>query len=491
MVTRSAEARQAHLIAVALARGRLTRAELWTRYFALGGTADPVEVDAYLHGLATLGPMQADLLAHVVNERLDEVHWRQRAPYSRPVRETRPEVGPLAALVDLLRGAHLAPPDRFPEVIDAAASALGVRAVLYLVDHDLTQLVPFPGAHGPDRHPLDLDATLAGRAFRSVLTQVSVVEEPRLWVPVLDGLERVGVLDVMVADERDVDDPTLREQVWWLAHYIGHMTAAIGKLGDALDDIRRLRKRTVAAELVWQLLPPTTGGTDRVLVSAGIEPGDEVGGDVFDYSLSETTAHLAIIDATGHDLGAGLVAATALAAYRNARREGRSLFDQADAVHRAIVDQFRGETFATGVIARLDLRSGRLRYIAAGHPNPLILRRGHVVKELQRGRRVLFGVDASHLEVGEEHLEPGDLLVMYTDGLTEARDGEGVPFGLEGLTAFLEREVELETPLPEVVRRLCKATVARQGGVLHDDTTILLVHWTRDGQAHLEPAALR
>jgi hypothetical protein len=490
---RSAETRQAHLIKVALSRARLSEDELWMRYFALGGRAGPVEVQAFLEGSGGLEPLDGDLLAHAVNERLDDLHWRHRAPYSRPVREGRPESGPLAALIELLRGAHLAPPDRLPQVVDAAARLLGVRGTLYLVDYPMTELIPFssPSTAGGARTHLSLDSTLAGRAFRLLTTQVSGGEEPRLWVPVIDGLERLGVLDVTVADERDLVDPTLREQVWWLAHYVGHLLTAVGAVGDGLDAVRRRRPRSIAAELIWQLLPPLTGGTDKVIVSGGLEPNDSVGGDVFDYALTESTAHLAILDATGHDLSAGLVAATALSAYRNARREGRSLFDQADLLNRALMDQFAGETFATGVLARLDLNSGRLRYISAGHPYPLILRRGHVVKELRRGRRTLFGLEASHIEIGQEQLEPGDVLVLYTDGITEARDAAGVPFGVTGLTQFIEREFAVQTPLPEVVRRLCKLTLDRQGGFLEDDTTILMAHWTTEGQAHLEPGPLR
>jgi len=82
------------------------------------------------------------------------------------------------------------------------------------------------------------------------------------------------------------------------------------------------------------------------------------------------------------------------------------------------------------------------------------------------------------VSVGEESLEPGDTVVLYTDGITEARDRDGVPFGVRGLTDFLEREAEMDTSLPEVVRRLCRAILRRQEGVLQDDCTVLLARWT-------------
>ncbi|GEA88937.1 PP2C family protein-serine/threonine phosphatase [Cellulomonas cellasea] len=483
------ENRQRHAIRAVMQRAGLTTEDVWVRCFALGGDADPVELDLFLDGLGTLPALERDVVASVVNEALDELAPAARAPYVRRGREPARDAGALPALVELLRGAHLAPPDRLATVVDRAAQALGVRAVLYLVDYAGTRLAPVPGgAHAGGRTTLSLHGTLPGRAFRMLEAQSSTSGgRARLWIPVLDGVERLGVLDVMVPDAAMLEDPALHEQCWWFAHYLGHVLTGVSRYGDGLDGVRRSEHRTVAAELVWQLLPPLTSGTDRVLVSGRLEPSGSVGGDVFDVALSEEHAHVAIFDATGHDLGSGLVAATAVSAYRNARREGRSLFDQAQAVHTALVDQFGGATFATGVVARLDLTTGRLRYVAAGHPYPLVLRDGRVVRTLQDGRRTLFGLEATHVSVGEEQLEPGDIVVLYSDGITEARDARGVPFGADGLRGYLERQSGTGTPLPEVVRRLCTEILARQRGVLQDDATLVLVHWTTEGQLRLDP----
>ena len=148
------------------------------------------------------------------------------------------------------------------------------------------------------------------------------------------------------------------------------------------------------------------------------------------------------------------------------------------------------ERFATGVLARLDLDDGRLRYLCAGHPAPLLLRDGRVVRSLDGGRRPMLGLEAREVSLGEEQLEPGDVLVVYTDGVVEARDAAGEQFGLPRLVDLLEREHAVGTPLPEVVRRLCRALLAHQRGVLQDDATLVLMHWTTQGQASLEPVLL-
>jgi serine phosphatase RsbU (regulator of sigma subunit) len=130
------------------------------------------------------------------------------------------------------------------------------------------------------------------------------------------------------------------------------------------------------------------------------------------------------------------------------------------------------------VLAELDVASGRLRYVNAGHPPPLLLRHGKVVKELGGGRRVPFGLDTAGLTVAEESLEPGDWLALYTDGITEARNPAGEWFGEARLADFLTREIAAGQPPPETVRRLTQAVLTHQSGLLQDDASILLACWS-------------
>lgn len=482
--------RQRQLIRTAQSRSHLGVDDLWMRYFALGGTVGPVELDAFLHGALDLPEEQRDCVALAVNEYLDGLVGENRAPYSHPIRALEPENGSLGALTALLRGTRMVPPDAVPAAVDEAAGRLGVRAVVYLADHGRRTLHPMGGAHGRDRPPLGIDDTPAGLAYRLLQTQAIVTDDgqARLWVPILAGVERLGVLDVMVDDEPNLGDPALHRQCWWLTGYLGHLLAALDQYGDAVDAVRRSRPRTPEAELIWHVLPPLTAATDKVVVTGRVEPAHDMGGDAFDYALSARHARFAVVDATGHDLGAGLAAATAVAAYRNARRDGGGLVQQAEAVHRTIAQQFDGRIYASGVLADLNLVTGRLRYVDAGHPSPLLVRGGTVARALDAGRRPLLGLDdARTTAVGEEDLEPGDTVVLYTDGITEARDDHHRQFGLDRLAEALQRAYAASLPLPEVVRQVCAAVLEHQRGVLHDDATLLLVQWTMAGQARLGP----
>ncbi|MDQ0380345.1 PP2C family protein-serine/threonine phosphatase [Amycolatopsis thermophila] len=465
---------QQRSIAQAWRRGGLTAGELWSRYFELGGAAGPRALEDYLAARGSLPGAQADLLAQAVNERLDELVPAVRATYSRPFRDSRPRGRPLGALVRLLEGAVLSPPERLPALVTAAGGVLGVAPAVYLVDYDQRRLHPMGGGEA-----LDIDNTLAGRAFREVrVLPAETPGRPRLWVPLLDGVERLGVLEVEVDDPAELYDPGLRTQCRWLASLLGHLVTAVDGYGDAFDRVRIRTSRTLGAELIWALLPPLTAGVDNLVVTGVVEPSERASGDAFDYALSETTADLIVLDAVGHDLGSGLITATALSAYRAARRDGMGLFEQARAIDEIIAGQFGRSLFATAVLAEIDLGTGRMRYLNAGHPPPLIMRGGKVVKPLTDGRRRPLGLGAEELTIGEETLEPDDWLVIHTDGITEARDADGTFFGEERLADFLQREAAAGHPPPETARRVVQAVLKHQHGALQDDATMVLARWT-------------
>ncbi|MGY1804130.1 PP2C family protein-serine/threonine phosphatase [Blastococcus sp. SYSU D00922] len=468
----------------AYAHADLTPEELWRRYFALGGDADLVDVDACLAGLLPLAPDQRDLLAHALNERLDELVQAHRVPYRRQIRTGRPAAGPLAALLHLLGAAGTAPPERIPAVAAAAGRLMGVETVVHLVDHEQRCLVRLPTGGSARRSRQGMESTMAGRAFRTQRVLSSDREgRPRLWVPVVDGADRLGVLEVRLSSAAELYDPALRQQCQWLASTLGHALVSVAPYGDQLERFRRTRPSAPSSELIWQQLPPLTAGTDSFVVAGMLEPSYDAGGDAFDYTLSEQTVSLAIFDAMGHGMPAALMAATTLAAYRSARREGLGVCEQAERIDDLLSETFPRSVFVTGVLTELDVASGRLRYVNAGHPLPLVLRQGRVVRELDGGRRMPFGIGAGTPAVGEETLEPGDWLALHTDGITEARDAAGAWFGEDRLMELLTRAIAAGQPPPETVRRLTRAVLEHQGGLLQDDATVLLARWTRAAPA--------
>jgi sigma-B regulation protein RsbU (phosphoserine phosphatase) len=189
-------------------------------------------------------------------------------------------------------------------------------------------------------------------------------------------------------------------------------------------------------------------------------------------------AHLVILDAVGKGLGAALACAVALAAIRAERRAGRGLREQAGAADVALLEQFSDARFATAVLGELDLDTGRLRYLNAGHPAPLLLRDGKLVQELPGARRMPLGLADPETHIAEARLEPDDRLLFYTDGVTEARTPGGERFGLSRLVGLVEGHARSNLAAPEVLRRLAHAVIEYQGGPPDDDATLLLVEWS-------------
>ncbi len=474
----STAAEQLAALRASLTTAGLSVEQLWMRYFSLGGNADLLAVEAHLDGLLPLPAVDGDLLALAVNERLDELVTARRVPYTRPRIRHRPTSGPLAAMLQLLESARRSSPDRLAALTADAGRTMGVDVAVHVVDERQSLLRRLPRDGEPAGEPIAVDGTLPGRVFQTAWTLPSEARgRPRLWVPLLDGADRVGVLEVLVGSPLELEDPGLRTQCGWLASLVGHLVASMGPYGDGLERSRRSRRRSASAELIWQQLPPLTAASESFVLAGLMEPAEDVGGDAFDYSLSRDTVSLAVLDAMGHGVGAGLMAAGALAAHRTVRRDGRGIYEQALEVDSVVAGTFPGSAFVTGVLAELDTATGRLRYVNAGHPEPLLLRDGRVVKSLGGGRRRPFGLETSGFRVGEEELEPGDWLALYTDGVTEARDAEGLWFGEERLVEFLTRAAADGLPPPETVRRLMRAVLDHQSGLLQDDASVLLAAW--------------
>jgi phosphoserine phosphatase RsbU/P len=149
------------------------------------------------------------------------------------------------------------------------------------------------------------------------------------------------------------------------------------------------------------------------------------------------------------------------------------------AVDAALAGHYDDISFATGIIARLATGSGRLEWSCAGHPRPLLLRGRKIVAELSCNPVLPFGLGDGPPKPRVAELEPGDAVLLYTDGVTEARTADGEQFGLDRLVDLLEREAASGRTAEELLRRLVRAVLDHQGGSgLRDDATLLLVQWT-------------
>ncbi|WP_246080509.1 PP2C family protein-serine/threonine phosphatase [Modestobacter altitudinis] len=390
--------------------------------------------------------------------------------------------GPLRSM---LRELHLLAPDRLAERVAVHGRRLGFRdTVLYVVDYEQVLLQPVRGDGVPERQELSVEGSVAGRCYRKHETvRTTGSGGPRLWVPLLDGVERLGVVELLVDSVTDEVEETAKAFVSLLAEVL--------VVNEAYTDIfARLRRRktlSVAAEIQWELLPPMTFATDRVVVSGALEPAYDIGGDSFDYAVNGSSAHVLVLDAVGHGLPAALLASAAIGAYRHARREMYDLPDIAVAVNRVIADNFTGSQFATAAIARLDLDTGLLRWVNAGHPDPLVLRDGAFVRPPVCRPHPPLGLQVRKPDVCEMHLHPGDRVLVYSDGIVEARSESGEFFGEERLADFVLQAGASGDAAPEALRRLMRKVLEHQGGQLQDDASIVVLEWHTGSPQRMVP----
>jgi serine phosphatase RsbU (regulator of sigma subunit) len=404
---------------------------------------------------------------------------------------------------ELLAESHFLLPDAAAEALAERARPLGVfGACIYLADLQQANLRPMPRCAGQVPEVLAVDSTVAGRAYQTVsLHHLPADDQPdahRVWIPLVDGTERLGVLELLVGDVGE----KMLEHYRMLASLAGLLVVSKSNYSDTYAQTRRSRQMALQAEMVWAYMAPRTFATDRVLITAILEPAYEVGGDAYDYSLIGDRLHVSVFDGVGHDLGAGLLTSVALASCRSTRRSGGALPDIVALAGQAIAEEFGdsrfGDTrFVTALLCDLDITTGAFSWIPCGHPPPLLIRGNRVVKELARRPELPLGIPEPAVAVrhgghpGEpgpegraavyvEQLEPGDRVLLYSDGVTEGRGPGGIPFGEQRFADFIIRHSHGGTPAPEMLRRLNRAIVDYQHGRLSDDATTVMLEWMPD-----------
>ncbi len=414
-------------------------------------------------------------------------------------RDDSPDSTAIEALHALLTEAVLTPGDALPELIRAYAPSFGAReAVCFLADLQQTVLLPFLGRAGSNRdlqsELLPIESTLAGRAYQqSHLMQQHVPQGMTLWLPMVTGNERLGVLAVSLdrSEELPVGGPEIA-LLEIFAGVLADLITAKTRNGDTIVRLRRESAMGLAAELQWSLLPPLTFASRAVTLAAALEPAYEVAGDTVDYAVDANLARIALFDGMGHGLDTVQFVAIAVAAYRHGRRSQMSLIDTCLVIDEALLHTTRGRSFSTAVLAELDTDTGVFTWVNAGHPEPLLIRNGRLIRTLHVTPRPPLGMDlrgtaaSAHPGVGVEQLEPGDTIVLYTDGVTEARSPDGDFFGEARLADLIVRNLAAGLPAPETMRRVVHTLLEHQHGELTDDATLALIQWPTDPQGDFD-----
>lgn len=322
---------------------------------------------------------------------------------------------------------------------------------------------------------LSVDGSVPGRAFRRQET-ITFPEggSHRVYMPVSIRADRLGVLDVVVREAPAEAELKLLHQV---ATTVAYVIASARPYTDLFERVRRYQPLELAAEIQWGLLPALAYKGDDLSLAGILEPAYEFGGDNFDYSVEEGTVTVSVTDAMGHGLRAAVVGSLVVNALRNVRRSGRHIVEQAEAANAAVLSQFEGEQFVSALLACVDLASGAVDVVNAGHPRGYCLRRGGVSEIMADADFPLGMFEESTYRLQHWQLVPGDRLVFVSDGVLEAAPDSGQPLGearvmdLIGATAAV--------PPTEVVRLIIHGVLDHRSGPLRDDASVVCIDWRR------------
>jgi hypothetical protein len=244
----------------------------------------------------------------------------------------------------------------------------------------------------------------------------------------------------------------------------------------ALELVDRVRVRDeleIARKLQRDLLPQGGLELPGYRLAHSYRTANEVGGDYYRFPhLPDGRVALMIGDASGHGMAAGLLMAIADATIRTALDLDPAPPRVADLLNRALCRTGGRRAFMTFFYATLEPATGRLDYVCAGHPFPLLRRVGGALEELGCGSLPLGLRDELAPSLGSAVLEPGDLLLLYTDGIAEARSAEGKDFGFERLRRLAAAGGAAETLHNGVLYELDRH---RGDTPLSDDVTLVVL----------------
>ncbi|MGW7259155.1 PP2C family protein-serine/threonine phosphatase [Streptomyces sp. NPDC054834] len=383
----------------------------------------------------------------------------------------------------LLDRAHEMPPQLIAPLIVEEVSKVGGRDVsILLQDYGQLYLVPLPGRRLVVGEPEPIGDSHAGTAFlRAVPVEVQQAGGVRMFLPLLNGSDQVGVM-ALTLDTVDDDDRRLLRR---LAGLVADMLVTKHSYADQFFLARRLEPMSVAAEIQWSLMPPLAMAVPQVAVAGILEPAYNVAGDSFDYALNGDILHLAVIDAMGHGLDAATMATVAIGAYRHARRADISLSEKYAFMDRAIAEQFGPDHFVTAQMMHLNVTTGHLQWVNAGHPAPLLIRDREVVRQLHGPTTLPVGFGGEQPQISELMLKPGDRVLCFTDGVIEEHAAGGEQFGEEQLIDCVNRTEQAEEGVRAMVRSLSHTLKQERGGITSDDATLFLIEWRGGAADHL------
>jgi serine phosphatase RsbU (regulator of sigma subunit)/pSer/pThr/pTyr-binding forkhead associated (FHA) protein len=232
----------------------------------------------------------------------------------------------------------------------------------------------------------------------------------------------------------------------------------------------------IARQIQTGLLPPALPSEGWFRANGSSTPSHQVGGDYFDVRrLNDTTWSAVVADVSGKGVSSALLAALLQGAFMLSSDGDSAIERLMSRVNSYLYDRTKGEKYATVFYCTIEA-SGRLRWSNAGHCTPILVHPDGRLRTLRTTGLPVGMLESADYQVETLDLEPGDKLVLYTDGLTEAEGPDGEFLGMDALKNML-RSLSGQS-CGDLHSSLCREVqVYTEGAVLSDDITLLVLEY--------------
>jgi sigma-B regulation protein RsbU (phosphoserine phosphatase) len=325
-------------------------------------------------------------------------------------------------------------------------------------------------------HPLFVDEAVASGRIRFAEEELGWLQAHNvaLVLPLRTHDSVLGFLALSYKKDREDFHPEELQILSNLSDQVAMVIENLSLLEENLQKKRMEEELQIARRVQMQFLPlkiPATPGLD---VCADSVFSLEVAGDYYDViPLQDDRTLLAVGDVSGKGAGAALIMANLQASLRALCNVGLELSELVGRINKLVYDNTDAEQYITFFVCRFDPRTRELTYVNAGHNAPILVRRNRCVELLEQGGTVLGAFADSVYQQATLSLASGDLVLIYTDGLSEATNASEEEFGEERIRKTLLAQFH-DSP-GEVLSQLTREVEAFRGGAAPtDDVTLLL-----------------
>lgn len=263
---------------------------------------------------------------------------------------------------------------------------------------------------------------------------------------------------------------------------IGALAQSFDKMVQSLrENARMWHEFNVARDMQAQMLPDTYPEIEGIQISAKSVPTTEVGGDFYDFlQLQDGRLGIVVGDVSGHGVAAAMVMTAALGAVRFAAEEKECTHEVLNMVNFRLNKDIQNHMFVALFYGILDPKTRKLYYTNAGQTMPFLLRDGKIdfLPQAEKTDRFPLGiVKATVYEQLSIELQPGDMLIHYTDGIVDVMNGSHETYGFDRLSESIKQNASL--PPSELIDKLI-AEMSEYGGDsnIEDDVTLVVLKFS-------------